>query len=235
MRTFDGDVHGRVAGTDDDHIASLELITAAIVVGVDLFAVEVPRVFGVGPPSVPVVSVGDHHGVVVPSLGTGCGRDVDVPTATAASANIGDLGVEGDRVAESEVFDVVAEVVVDLIMAGVVRVVLGHGEVREGHARARSVDLQGLIARACAVGVVEEPRAPDFAALLEAVERDGRGVEGLRGGDPRGSRPDDAHTGQRVVRRDGRGHLRGSMSLSDAVRHVTILPLKIRIFTTLEE
>src|SRR5690606_19869180 len=122
-------------GTDDDHITSLELVTAAVVVGVDLFAGEVPRIGRVGPAGIPVVAVGDHDGIVVPGLRHGVltysGSDVDIPTATAASANIGDFGIEGDRVTESEMVDVVAEIVEDLIVAGVVRVVLGHREVGE--------------------------------------------------------------------------------------------------------
>src|SRR5690606_34263536 len=116
------------------------------------------------------------------------GSDVDIPTATAASANIGDFGIEGDRVTESEMVDVVAEIVEDLIVAGVVRVVLGHREVGEGHARARGVDLQGLVAGALTIGIVEEPGAADFTAHFEAVGRDRRGVERLRGGDAGGSR-----------------------------------------------
>src|SRR5699024_1626438 len=221
VRPFDRDVHGRIAGPDDDHIASVELIAASIVVGVDLVTVEVTRICGVGPTGVPMVPVGDHHVIVMPGFETGLRHDVDVPTAATAAADVCDLSVEGDRVTESEVLHIVAEVGEDLIVAGVVRVMLGHREVRERHARAGGVDLQGLVAGADAVGIVEEPGSADLAALLEAVEGNGRGVEGLRGRDARGPCTDDADLRQGGIRIDGSGDCRCATALSNHVSHAT--------------
>ena len=51
------------------------------------------------------------------------------PPRLTSAGDVGHFGVEGDRVAEAEVVDVVPEVGIDLIVAGVVRVFRGHREV----------------------------------------------------------------------------------------------------------
>ena len=193
---LDGDVHGRVAGTDDDHVAARELVAGAVVVGVDLLAVERARVGRLGPPRVPVVPVGDEHGVVGAGLGAAGAGDAYVPATVGGACDVLDGGVEGDRVAEAEVVDVVVEVGRDLVVARVVRVVLGHREVRVGHPRAGGVDLEGVVAGGLAVGVVEDPGPADVAALLEAVEPDAGQVEVLGRGDARGPGADHARAGQ---------------------------------------
>src|SRR5690625_7651275 len=93
-----------------------------------------------------MVPIGDHHVIIMPGFETGLRHDVDVPTATTAWTDVCGLSVEGDRVTESEVLYIVAEVGEDLIVAGVVRVVLGHRGSRERHAGAGGIDLQGLVA-----------------------------------------------------------------------------------------
>ena len=176
---LDRDVHRRVAGTDHDHVAARELVAGAVVVGVDLLAVERARVGRLGPPRVPVVAVGDQHGVVGAGLGAVGPADAYVPAAVGGARDVLDGRVEGDRVAEAEVVDVLLEVGVHLVVARVGRVVRRHREVGVGHPRARRVDLEGVVAGGLAVGVVEDPGAADVAALLEAVEgrcRPGRGA-----------------------------------------------------------
>ena len=56
------------APTGNNDVAALELVSAAVVVGVDLLSVELARVAGVGPTGIPVVAVGDHHGIVMAGL-----------------------------------------------------------------------------------------------------------------------------------------------------------------------
>src|SRR5699024_3355369 len=69
--------------------------------------------------------------------------------------------------------------------------------------------------------IVEEPGSADLTALLEAVEGDGRGVEGLRGRDARGPCSDDADLRQGGIRIDGSGDCRCATALSNYVSHAT--------------
>ena len=217
---LDGDVHRGVARADDEDVAILELVAGAVVVGMDLLARERARVAGLGPAGIPVVAVGDHHRVI----GAGMRPDRAVGRHQPAAGRVGldprHPRVEGDRVPEPEVVDVGLEVGLDLVVAGVGRIVRRHREVGERHARARGVDLEGLVAGGLAVGVVEEPVASDGAAHLEAVEGDPRQVERLGGGQARRARSDDAHAWEGLVGTHRPGHRGGEVRLSNDVGHV---------------
>ena len=115
------------------------------------------------PARVPVVAVGDDHVLVVPGLGPfrleRPHRDV-VP-AVLAGHHLHDLGPEGDQVAETEVIDVVVEVVRDLPVARVVGQRLRHRVRGVLHRVPRGVDVQRAVRRADAVVVAVPPVPAD--------------------------------------------------------------------------
>ncbi len=111
VRELAGDVHRRVAHADDDHLLAthldgLERVHVGVAVHQD--AVELARV--VGEAGAPVVPVGDHEVGVAAGLPR---RQGDVPAAVVVARGPLDTGVELDVVAQVEVVDVVAEVLVD--------------------------------------------------------------------------------------------------------------------------
>ena len=128
---LDGDVAGRVADAEDQHALADERLGRAVVVRVQLLAGEGLRARErrLGPARVPVVPVGDDDLAVAPGLRLAAVAGADghvVPTA-APGLDLGDLGAEGDPVAQAEVVDEVVEVARDLAVVGVVRQVSGIG------------------------------------------------------------------------------------------------------------
>src|SRR5699024_5650492 len=141
---FGGDVQARVAHADHDHAFTAHIDGregAAVLVAVQCRAVEASRVLR--NTWVPVVDVGDDQCVVMPDF---AGVECDLPTSVDCSCRPPHRGVEGDRVAESEMVDVVAEVLVYEGMVGEVWPVPLCGEVLELQPRRGGVDMQRFVA-----------------------------------------------------------------------------------------
>ena len=185
----DGQVHRAVAHPQDDHALVAELLRVLVVVRVHLAPRELAGEGRLGPARVPVVAVGDHHGVIDVRLAV---LELDLEHAVVPARDMRDAGLEADPVAEAEVVDVVVEVLGDLSVVREVGKGLRHLEVRVLHALARRVDVQRAIGGRHPVAVAEDPVAADPVGLLVAVEGDPALVKGLGAGDPRRAGADDA-------------------------------------------
>ena len=191
---IDGDVHRRVAHAEDDDVLAGDLGLLLVVVGVHLLAGEVlaARKRRLRPARVPVMPVGDDHGVVGRRLAV-AGADLEPPVGQAL--DVLDPDPEPDPVAEAEVVDVVVEVLGDVVVTGEVGIGLRHREVRELHALAGGVDVQRSVGGRDPVVVAEDPVPADPVAELEAVERQPALVQGLGRGDSAGAGADQTGNG----------------------------------------
>jgi hypothetical protein len=143
-----------------------------------------------------VVAVGDDdRAVAVRALDAVGALNGDVPAPVTGGLHPVNLRVEPDAIAEAEVVDVVVEVLRDLPVVGVVRVIGRHGKGRVGHEVTRSVDVQRAVGRRHLVVVAVAPIAADGRALLEAREADLARVHDLAGRDTGRARADDADGG----------------------------------------
>jgi len=130
-----------------------------------------------------MVPVGNEHGPVALGPGSAIGVfDRHVP-AISFGLGGGGLGAEGDLLDQAEALGVVVEVLGHLPVAGVVRVVLRHGESLVGHQLASAVDVQRPIGGGGPVVVFEAPVPADHRPLLEAVEGNPAGAQDLAGGE----------------------------------------------------
>jgi hypothetical protein len=129
-----------------------------------------------------VVAVG--HEQRVEALGRAV-VERQLPGAVAQAPSPAHERLEADAVAEAEVVDVGVEVAGDLRVVRVVRIGLGHREVRVLHPVARGVDVQLPVGRRHAVAIAEDPVAADAIRCLEACVGNAALVEGLGGGDSR--------------------------------------------------
>jgi len=212
-------VHPAVAAADDEHPPPLELLGPAVVVPVHHLAGELARVGRVGPALVPVVPVADHDGVVAahdPAALHPVAHDGRLPGPVAEPLDALHLRVERDQVAQREVVDVRVEVLADLPVHRVVLV--GHREVRERHPRAGRVHLEGRVAGAHPVRVVQHPVAADLGPHLEPVKRDAGLVQRLRRRDPRRAGADHQGARERRIGLDRLGAGRGRLA-ADHVGH----------------
>jgi hypothetical protein len=110
----------------------------AIAVRMHLFAAEDPGV-GLGPLRVPVVAVGDDERVVLLRIAASGG---DLPDAVVAPPRLHDRGLEADMRVQAEVLGVVAEVTVNLSVAGIGGNIFRHGIVPVFHHARVGIDVQ---------------------------------------------------------------------------------------------
>ena len=163
-RGLAGDVRGRVADAEHQHVAVDEaLIGLAVPVRVQLLAGEAVLAGEgrLGVLGVPVVAVGDHDRVVAARLAVG---ERDLP-AVAGRLDAGHLGAERDPVAEPEVIDVGLEVAGYLRVMRIVRVVRRHRVGGVLHHRPRRVDEQRAVGGRHPVVVAVAPVAADARAF----------------------------------------------------------------------
>ncbi len=161
IRGLDGDVHRRVAHSEDHGAPPGEQRVVHVGVRVQLLAGERvgARELRFGPARMPVMAVGDEQGVVH-ALFAGVERDLE--GAVAVAAGVLDAGLEHDPLAHAEMVDVGVEVLLDVGVMGKVGIVGGHREVRVGHALARGVDEQVAVRGRHAVAIAEHPVAADL-------------------------------------------------------------------------
>ena len=181
-RELGGDVHGAVADPDHQHALAVHVERvggAEVVVGVDRLAVEAAREVRVA--RVPVVAVADDQEV---ELLRGAVLERDPPAALGLALGALDRGLEADPVAQRERVGVAPQVLLDLGVVGVVRVVLAHRHVAEADAVAGGVDVQRLVGRGAPVGVAEVPVAADVVAGLEARVGQAAVAQRLAGREP---------------------------------------------------
>ena len=186
-RGLDGDVDRGVADPEHQHPLADQHLGLAVVVGVELFPLELLGAGEgrLGPARVPVVPIGDENGPVAGGLPVAVGvLDGHLPVV-AGRLDRDHLGAEADLLGQAEALGVVVEVLGDVLMAGVVRVVLRHRECLVGHELAGAVDVQGAVSGGLAVVVFVAPVAADHRPLLEAVVGNPPGAEDLASGEAR--------------------------------------------------
>ena len=189
-----GDVHRRVAHADDHdvlaaHVDRVERV--AIGVAVEGRPVELAGI--VRDARAPVVAVADEQHVVQSRF---AGRQGHFPQAVGVAPGLLDRGVEGDRLTQAKVVDVVLEILMQLGVVRKVRPVAGDGEVLERQSPFGRVDVQAFVAGRHAVGVAIVPVAADLVGDLETVVGDAHVLESFGGRETRAAGPDDAGLGQ---------------------------------------
>ena len=174
---LDGDVAGRVAAADDQHPKPGVGRRRLEIVGVQETSGEGARV--VGEARLPVVAVG--HQEMVEELGL-TARQGDAPAPVAVQGRVLDLALEADVVLDAEAPGIGLEVGLELGVAGVVRVVGGHGEVVVLGQALRRDDVGGLEDAGVRRLGVEDPVAADLGVTLVDHQVGETGADQVLGG-----------------------------------------------------
>jgi hypothetical protein len=182
-----GDVDPRVPDPHHEDPPAREEVRGAVLVRVDLGSLESSR--QARPPGIPVMPVGDEDRPVssAPAVAEG-----DRPASFRRGPDRGHLGPEGDSAPEVEAVGVGVEVRRHLEVVGVVRIGIGHREVRVGRDALPGVDPQRGVGGRDAVVVQVAPGAADLGPSLEAVEGEPFVREGPGGGQSGGAGADHA-------------------------------------------
>ena len=164
-------VDGGVAGAHHQHPLAPELLLRLHVMGVQDLAGEGTWI--ARPIRMPMMAVGDHKPVIEPRLRLAF--DLDAP-APVDPLGRGHPSIEGDAVIEPELSRVIAEVLLRLRPAQIMRPFLGEVVVRILRQFLRRVEIGRAIHHVRALRV---PDAADIAKGLEAVVRDAALGKGL--------------------------------------------------------
>jgi hypothetical protein len=222
----EGHLHAGVAAADDEHLAALVGLAAAVVARVHHLALEAVEAVDLRQDGVGVLARGDDEpfGAVLPGGGAEDGLllgAVDGGRDDLLGAHAPELAVElgaddllAEEGADAEGAEVLLEVVEELLPGGV----LGVAD-REGHERQLAVAL-GQVQAEAAVRAVAPERGDAAVALEQRVRHAAHGEAGGHR-QPRGPRADDQRPREHLpVLADGEAGGRGPRGAARAVERV---------------